>query len=410
MEVVIVDTPDQGASLVARRNRRARVRYPLAGTRPGHRQLTGARLSRAGAPARRGPTRPLRGLGLPARRVPGAGARPPGRLSPGHRGAGRGAAGDGQRRRCTASTGQPPTRPSPAPPTRPGSRAAGGVDLQLLGIGTDGHIGFNEPGSSLASRTRIKTLTDQTRHDNARFFDGDVEAVPRHVLTQGVGTILQARPSRARRLGRGEGARRGRHLRGADHGLRARECAAAGTPTRRSVIDRPAAAQLHRRAYDEAMFALKPAWQGPVANRPVRVVHDPPADHRRTRRPALVEHDEVGGGAGDQPPADPILAKHPGPESRSPTPARYVRGRDAGRDQRRHPARSIVSTLPASVSGAWASTALPPETITASSPSRCSPSARPVAAIASVMGHHSPRRGGDSEMQQPRGGRARRRR
>ena len=53
---------------------------------------------------------------------------------------------------------------------------AGGVDLQLLGIGTDGHIGFNEPGSSLASRTRIKTLTHQTRVDNARFFDDDVDA------------------------------------------------------------------------------------------------------------------------------------------------------------------------------------------------------------------------------------------
>jgi glucosamine-6-phosphate deaminase len=70
---------------------------------------------------------------------------------------------------------------------------AGGVDLQILGIGTDGHIAFNEPGSSLASRTRIKTLTSQTRRDNARFFDGDVEAVPQHCLTQGIGTILQAR-------------------------------------------------------------------------------------------------------------------------------------------------------------------------------------------------------------------------
>ncbi|OYO25200.1 glucosamine-6-phosphate deaminase [Enemella dayhoffiae] len=72
-------------------------------------------------------------------------------------------------------------------------REAGGVDLQLLGIGTDGHIAFNEPGSSLASRTRIKTLTAQTRADNARFFDGDVDAVPRHCLTQGVGTIMDAR-------------------------------------------------------------------------------------------------------------------------------------------------------------------------------------------------------------------------
>ncbi|SBS72476.1 glucosamine-6-phosphate deaminase [uncultured Mycobacterium sp.] len=70
---------------------------------------------------------------------------------------------------------------------------AGGIDLQILGIGTDGHIGFNEPGSSLASRTRIKTLTRQTRIDNARFFDGDVDRVPTHCLTQGLGTIMAAR-------------------------------------------------------------------------------------------------------------------------------------------------------------------------------------------------------------------------
>ncbi|MCF4119784.1 glucosamine-6-phosphate deaminase [Antribacter sp. KLBMP9083] len=70
---------------------------------------------------------------------------------------------------------------------------AGGVDLQILGIGTDGHIAFNEPGSSLASRTRIKTLTRQTREDNARFFGGSVDDVPRHCLTQGLATIMSAR-------------------------------------------------------------------------------------------------------------------------------------------------------------------------------------------------------------------------
>jgi len=70
--------------------------------------------------------------------------------------------------------------------------AAGGVDLQVLGIGRTGHIGFNEPGSSLVSRTRVKTLTEQTRADNARFFDSP-DDVPRHCLTQGLGTILQAR-------------------------------------------------------------------------------------------------------------------------------------------------------------------------------------------------------------------------
>ena len=69
----------------------------------------------------------------------------------------------------------------------------GGVDLQLLGIGSDGHVGFNEPTSSLSSRTRIKTLTRATWADNARFFDDREEDVPRHVVTQGLGTILEAR-------------------------------------------------------------------------------------------------------------------------------------------------------------------------------------------------------------------------
>jgi glucosamine-6-phosphate deaminase len=70
--------------------------------------------------------------------------------------------------------------------------SAGGVDVQILGVGSNGHIGFNEPGSSLASRTRIKTLTPTTREDNARFFDS-LEQVPTHCLTQGLGTIMAAR-------------------------------------------------------------------------------------------------------------------------------------------------------------------------------------------------------------------------
>lgn len=69
-------------------------------------------------------------------------------------------------------------------------RDAGGVDVQILGIGSNGHIGFNEPGSSFASRTRMKTLTARTREDNARFFSG---FVPTHCVTQGLGTIMDAR-------------------------------------------------------------------------------------------------------------------------------------------------------------------------------------------------------------------------
>jgi len=69
---------------------------------------------------------------------------------------------------------------------------AGGVDIQFLGVGSNGHIGFNEPTSSLASRTRIKTLAEGTRRDNARFFDS-IDDVPRHCMTQGLGTIMDAR-------------------------------------------------------------------------------------------------------------------------------------------------------------------------------------------------------------------------
>lgn len=69
---------------------------------------------------------------------------------------------------------------------------AGGIDLQVLGIGGDGHIAFNEPGSSFASRTRVKALVEQTIEDNSRFFDKE-EDVPRFAITMGVGTILDAK-------------------------------------------------------------------------------------------------------------------------------------------------------------------------------------------------------------------------
>lgn len=69
---------------------------------------------------------------------------------------------------------------------------AGGIDIQILGIGRNGHIGFNEPGSSLGSRTRMKTLATSTREANARFF-ADPADVPVHCITQGIGTIREAR-------------------------------------------------------------------------------------------------------------------------------------------------------------------------------------------------------------------------
>uniref|UniRef100_A0A8C2C8Z5 Glucosamine-6-phosphate isomerase n=1 Tax=Cyprinus carpio TaxID=7962 RepID=A0A8C2C8Z5_CYPCA len=72
-------------------------------------------------------------------------------------------------------------------------KAAGGIELFVGGIGPDGHIAFNEPGSSLVSRTRVKTLAMDTILANARFFDGDLSKVPTMALTVGVGTVMDAR-------------------------------------------------------------------------------------------------------------------------------------------------------------------------------------------------------------------------
>lgn len=68
----------------------------------------------------------------------------------------------------------------------------GGVDLQIVGIGENGHLGFNEPGSAVTSRTRVVELTTDTRRANSRLFDGKVDAVPTHAITQGIATILSA--------------------------------------------------------------------------------------------------------------------------------------------------------------------------------------------------------------------------
>ncbi|MFE2044108.1 glucosamine-6-phosphate deaminase [Streptomyces sp. NPDC059477] len=138
---------------------------------------------------------------------------------------------------------------------------AGGVDLQLLGIGTDGHIGFNEPCSSLASRTRIKTLTEQTRVDNARFFDGDIEQVPYHVITQGIGTILEARHLVL--LATGEG--KADAVAATVEGPVAAVCPASALqlhPHATVVVDEAAASKLKLADYFRHTFAHKPGWQG----------------------------------------------------------------------------------------------------------------------------------------------------
>ncbi|MEJ5928668.1 glucosamine-6-phosphate deaminase [Corynebacterium sp. H128] len=140
-------------------------------------------------------------------------------------------------------------------------KEAGGVDLQLLGIGSDGHIGFNEPGSSLASRTRLKTLHPQTIRDNARFFDGDEDQVPRHVLTQGLGTILEA----GHLLLIATGAGKQEAVAALVEGPLSAWCPASVLqlhPHATVVLDSAAAAALKNRDYYRFALDNKPAGQG----------------------------------------------------------------------------------------------------------------------------------------------------
>ncbi|WP_309069571.1 glucosamine-6-phosphate deaminase [Microbacterium sp.] len=137
---------------------------------------------------------------------------------------------------------------------------AGGVDLQLLGIGTTGHIGFNEPGSSFASRTRVKTLTQQTREDNARFFDS-VDDVPTHCITQGLGTILDARHLVLLAFGEGKAAA----VAGAVEGPVTSSLPGSAIqlhPHVTVVVDESAASRLAHADYYRYAYARKPAWQG----------------------------------------------------------------------------------------------------------------------------------------------------
>ena len=138
---------------------------------------------------------------------------------------------------------------------------AGGIDLQILGIGTDGHVGFNEPGSSFASRTRIKTLTEQTRADNARFFAGDINAVPQHCLTQGLATIMQARHIVLIATGRAK-ADAVHHLVEGPVSAMWPATILQHHPHVTVLIDNAAASRLQLADYFRSTYAAKPAWQG----------------------------------------------------------------------------------------------------------------------------------------------------
>lgn len=124
---------------------------------------------------------------------------------------------------------------------------AGGIDLQILGIGSDGHIAFNEPGSSLGSRTRLKSLASETIRDNARFFGGEAN-VPRLAVTMGVGTILESRRCLLLAFGEHKAAA----VAATVEGPITAQVTASALQLHREVIgifDGPAAQQLVRREY-----------------------------------------------------------------------------------------------------------------------------------------------------------------
>jgi glucosamine-6-phosphate deaminase len=138
-------------------------------------------------------------------------------------------------------------------------RDLGGVDIQILGIGANGHIGFNEPTSSFASRTRIKTLAPQTRTDNARFF-ADPDEVPTHCLTQGLGTIMDAREL----LLVAQGEAKATAIAAAVEGPVASMCPGSILqfhPEAAVIIDEAAASALALGDYYQYTYANKPDWQ-----------------------------------------------------------------------------------------------------------------------------------------------------
>jgi glucosamine-6-phosphate deaminase len=137
--------------------------------------------------------------------------------------------------------------------------AAGGIDIQILGIGANGHIGFNEPTSSFASRTRIKTLAPQTRADNARFFD-DPSQVPTHCMTQGLGTILDAHEV----VLVAQGSAKAAAVAGMIEGPLSAMCPGSALQLHQHatiVVDEDAAALLTLSDYYRYTYANKPVWQ-----------------------------------------------------------------------------------------------------------------------------------------------------
>ena len=136
---------------------------------------------------------------------------------------------------------------------------AGGIDLQVLGIGGDGHIGFNEPSSSLASRTRIKTLTPRTRRDNVGSF-GSPDSVPFHVITMGVGTIMDAREVLLLAFGAKKAAAIADAVEGPITAMSPASILQMH-PVAKCIVDESAASRLGRIEYYRWVYDQKPDWQ-----------------------------------------------------------------------------------------------------------------------------------------------------
>lgn len=136
---------------------------------------------------------------------------------------------------------------------------AGGIDIQLLGIGEAGHIGFNEPLSSIMSRTRDKCLTPTTRAQNAGMFGGDAEQVPKRALTMGVGTILKARELILLATGSAKASIIARAVEGPITSM-VSASALQLHPNCKVIVDEEAAAQLQGREYYDFVFANEPEW------------------------------------------------------------------------------------------------------------------------------------------------------
>ena len=139
-------------------------------------------------------------------------------------------------------------------------REAGGIDLQLLGIGEAGHIGFNEPLSALRSRTREKALTPVTRQQNAGMFGGDPDKVPKRALTMGVGTILDSRELLLLATGEAKASILAKAVEGP---ITAMISASAIQlhPNCKVIVDEQAARELKERDYYDWIFHNEPEWR-----------------------------------------------------------------------------------------------------------------------------------------------------